>query len=410
MSNSGGSSYKPVKNNPGIYRRPGKRARQATYAVRDGGNRWMGTHGSLKEAQAFQTRMREMKLRSGKGRSSRETVGDYFERWPANSDGSLAESTIITYRNGASAFVKKFGSVKVRDLDPYECVLWAREAAPSWISPTRIMLNQMVSDQLLATNPLAGFKLGKQPGRKNTPPLSDEEVEHIVNIAANTPAIRTEVYRERIAGITALAAYSGIRISEALAIKHSDINISERSIRVERQIWRTGKIVPLKTDFERSIALTDRAAQSLDRFPPISGSEFLYPKRDGTPFNRGSFYHHFAKVVAASGIPGFEFHELRHYLATWMMFQGVPTWAIDFQIGHESGAKMIRSFQEFGIAATSILGYEPDGDEVSKLYRHADAIAMTRIHEVLDSGAQEFAPQVRRSDYVPLKKQAPHSP
>lgn len=407
MSNSGGSSYKPVKNNPGIYQRPGKRARQFTYAVRDGGSRWMGTHNSLKEAQDFQNRMREMKRRSGKGRSSRVTVQEYYEDWPDNSDGSLAENTISTYRNAVSRFVRAFGTWKVRDLDPYECCVWARSAAPSWISPTRIMLNQMVRDQLLATNPLAGFKLGKQPGRKNRPPLSDEDVESLVNIAADTAVLHTVAYRERIAGIISIAAYSGIRVSETLALRHSDIDLESRSIRVERQITRKGKIVDLKTDFQRDIALIDRVARGLERFPPIQGSEYLYPKRDGTPFNRGSFYHHFGKVVAASGIPGLDFHELRHYFATWMMFHGVPTWAIDYQIGHESGAKVLRTLQEFGISVFSILGLEHDGDEVSKLYRHADAIAMIKIHEVLDKGTREFAPEVRRSDFVPPKKQVP---
>jgi integrase len=269
------------------------------------------------------------------------------------------------------------------------------------------MLNKMVSDHLIPTNPLAGFKLGKRPGRKNWPPLSDEEVERIVSIAAETSVLPTVAYRERVAGITSIAAYSGIRVSEALALKHADIDVEERSIRVERQITRKGKIVDLKTDFQRDIALTNRAALGLERFPPIEGSEYLYPKRDGTPFNRGSFYHHFAKIVAASGIPGLEFHELRHYLATWMMFQGVPPWAIDYQLGHESGAKVLRTLQKFGISALGILGLEHDGDEVSKLYRHADAIALTKIHEVLDEGTREFAPQVRRSDFVPPKKQVP---
>ena len=59
------------------------------------------------------------------------------------------------------------------------------------------------------------------------------------------------------------------------------------------------------------------------------------------------------------------------------------------------------------ISVFSILGLEHDGDEVSKLYRHADAIAMIKIHEVLDKGTREFAPEVRRSDFVPPKKQVP---
>lgn len=399
---SGGSSYKRVRNNPGIYRREGKRSRENTYAVRDGPKHWVGTYGSLKEAQQVQDELKRRKRDSGSGRSSRVRVGEFAADWLLDPSDELADSTRSTYRHGVSDFVKVFGATKARELDAYDCREWARRAPPSAVKATRIMLNKMVSDQILAINPLAGFKVGRQPGRKNWPILGDDEVEMLIDVAANSSAIKTPLYRIRIAGIVSLGASLGLRVSEILALTHQDIDLDARTVRVERQISRKGEVVPLKTDACRSIALTPRASETLRSFP--SNGDFLYPKRNGVPFTRGSFGYHFSKVVAASGIPGLQFHELRHYLATWLMHQKVPPWAIDFQLGHESGLNATQAFETFGFEILAGLKVEPEADEVSKLYRHSDAIGVVAIHEALASEPKRLVPIRKRSEFVPPER------
>ena len=292
----------------------------------------------------------------------------------------------------------------MHDLSARECEQWARDAPTSSVKTTRVLLNAMVRAHVLPFSPLDGFKSKKQPGRKFWPVMSGDEVSGVIELAASSTAL-TSKYKPLIAGIISLGAYLGIRESEIFALTAEDIDWDARTVRVERQIprYRTDAedeedVVSLKSDFPRDIALTDHALQSLKVFRTSDRTGFLYPQPDGLPFNLGSFYHHFGKIQSACEIPRLQFHELRHYLTTWMLLQKIPIWAIDCQLGHETGKEALFKLVNLGIVeAAGVDRMTP----IARLYSHPDQIAVSVIHEKLAGPTIDLVPPKRRSDWCP---------
>ena len=398
----------PVRNSPGISKRKGSGSRKFTYGVRayDRATKasvWVGTFDSLEKAREARRKFQEMNLNFAPERSPLMTVEQFAAEWLDLPEGAKP-GTKRTYKHGISDFLRVFGRRKLKDLSPRECEQWARDAPPSSVKTTRVLLNAMVRAHVLPFSPLDGFKSKKQPGRKFWPVMSGEDVTEVVDLAASSTALTTK-YKPLIAGSISLGDYLGIRESEIFALTTEDIDWDARTVRVERQIPRYRADaedeedgVSLKSDFERVIALTDQALQSLRDFRTSDETGFLYPQPDGLPFNLGSFYHHFGKIQSACHIPRLQFHEFRHHLTTWMLLQKIPIWAIDCQLGHETGKEALFKLVNLGIVeAAGVDRMTP----LARLYSHPDQIAVSVIQERLAGPTIDLVTSKRRSDWCP---------
>ncbi len=375
------SKYSPVRNCPGIYKRPGAKGRRATFGVKayDPSCRstvWVGSFPTLDEARdgkkSFEVRAKELRGTAYR----RMTVASYSKRWLSR-QSRRQKSTLRTYTYSIKRFVDEFGDRQLRELTRECCEDWADSQPRSAIIAAKIMMGDAKEHHQIPWSPLDGVHVPPTMGRSEWPVLSDDDIEQILHATATAvgPARRNE-----IAGLIAMSAYLGLRMSETFALKSSHFDLEAERVRVVAQVDREGVVKEPKGSKGRLVALTPSARAALETYPGSNVPEFMYPQASGKPYTIGVFHYHFRKVVAAAGFPGLQFHEFRHHYLTWLLYQDVPLWAISAQAGH---------------------GRSDGLSPVTNGYVRTRDLACETVSEILKRGTREFVPESSRRNFDP---------
>jgi integrase len=146
---------------------------------------------------------------------------------------------------------------------------------------------------------------------------------------------------------------TGMRQSELIALKWSDLDWKNQTITIQRQLVRNSKskedyFSDLKTDAAyRTISLGDYSIQKLREHMEFQNTERMDPSRDmwiendmifpsivGTPMNQSNLYKSFKNTIKEAGLPEIRFHDLRHTAASLMLNHGVPVIVVSKRLGH----------------------------------------------------------------------------
>lgn len=155
-----------------------------------------------------------------------------------------------------------------------------------------------------------------------------------------------------MADIVKVIACYGLRRSEAVALKFSPDSVDM----VNRRLQITQTVVKVKTKHREQ---KTKSVDSLREFKIIDDMYALFQKilaqkeenkkfygntyyesdnvftwEDGMPFDVDYLYHHFSKIAAEFGRPGFTLHNLRHSCASFLFEQGWREWEIAAWLGH----------------------------------------------------------------------------
>ena len=150
-------------------------------------------------------------------------------------------------------------------------------------------------------------------------------------------------------GLFYILLFTGMRRSEALALRVSDVNLSKATISVTRSMhrMRTGEVVfrPPKTETsKRDIILSPSACliltQHKDNEEALRGKlkddALIFAHIDGSPLLPDSVSHSWMKLVRRCGLRGIRLHDARHTHASLMFDQGIPAKIISARLGHAS--------------------------------------------------------------------------
>jgi len=158
-----------------------------------------------------------------------------------------------------------------------------------------------------------------------------------------------------------VAASSGARRSGLIALRWSDVDLSNRRVRIDRGIVlglyglvendtkthsaRTVALDPPTIELleaHRARAATCRAEAALrwDQSNFVLGST-----RDGaTPWFPDSASRRFHRLCAEAGIAGVRLHGLRHYVATRLLTAGVDLRTVAGRLGHRNAATTLNVY------------------------------------------------------------------
>ena len=170
-------------------------------------------------------------------------------------------------------------------------------------------------------------KFDKPKGSKRLPTcISIEEVEALLE----SPNIeKTEGLRDR--AMLEVMYSSGLRVSELLSLKISQINFEKGIIKI---IGKGSK--------ERHVPIGDYALEYLNKYiegprrrNPGKNSEYAFLNRYGMPLSRQYFFLQIKKYAIAAGIKEeISPHTLRHCFATHMLENGAELRAVQEMLGH----------------------------------------------------------------------------
>lgn len=124
-----------------------------------------------------------------------------------------------------------------------------------------------------------------------------------------------------------IAAYTGLRLGELLALRWQDVNLVDRRLVVHRA-FSAGVEGPTKSWQARFIPVSDGAARAfadlLDRDEFTSATDFVFCNRLGRPLNGAVLRRRFKRTAATAGLRVLRFHSLRHGAGSLVARQADP--------------------------------------------------------------------------------------
>jgi integrase len=146
-----------------------------------------------------------------------------------------------------------------------------------------------------------------------------------------------------------LLALTGLRISEAIALRWSDLELDSRQpwLRVNRAIVRGVVGAPKSRHGARPVPLPRELAATLRARRRLGAVDdaLVFPGRDGEPADVGSLRRR-ALVPAGerAGLAGVGFHTLRHTCASLLIESGLSVLRLQRWMGHHSPAFTLETY------------------------------------------------------------------
>jgi integrase len=277
------------------------------------------------------------------------TFRSYATDWLASRP--LRPNSVKVYRSAIEHASARLGSRTMASIRPSDLQgLLASQAADhaprsvarlAWIVGS--VFKSAVSDRIIPVSPMHGVKLPKV-----------EEVEAQIP-SRETVAALVESVPPSYRALVIFLAGSGLRISEALALRTSDISWLGRSVRVGKQASRDGSDQPTKTGKARTVALPRTVIDELAAHLATRdrASEHLFTDPAGRPLRYDTWLPAWKAATEAVGQPGLNTHSLRHYAASVLLSGGLSVKAVSVMLGHSNAAITLRVYAH-------ILGDEDD--------------------------------------------------
>ncbi|HSG66265.1 MAG TPA: site-specific tyrosine recombinase XerD [Gammaproteobacteria bacterium] len=249
----------------------------------------------------------------------------------------LSENTLGAYRADLLALNQRLSDqgvdlVRASKSDVLGYISWRVEGGAKprstarQLSSFRRFFRYLLREGVISEDPTAQIAMPKI-GRALPQSLTEEEVDSLLS-APNV----SEPLGHRDRAMLELLYATGVRVSELINLKMSQMNLNQGVLRIIG-----------KGDRERLIPLGDEAQDWLREF--IDGprveillerqSEYLFPTRRGDRMTRQAFWHIIKRYAKKAGIDkDLSPHTLRHAFATHLLNHGADLRVVQMLLGH----------------------------------------------------------------------------
>ena len=280
------------------------------------------------------------------------TLRNYLSEWLDGQRPHLRESTLHSYRIAVRRIVARLGDITLNSLTPAHVqglqteLLGSggrdgRPIAAKTVANTQVVLHKALSDAvrlgLLDHNVAAAV----DPPRAPRPQLSVWNVDQLRDFLTVASA-------HRLSAAFVLLATTGMRRSEVLGLRWSDIDLDDRSLSIVRTLTvvagRPFVTAPKTRASRRLVYLDDSTVAALRAHrdsSTVSRGAYVFQSGDGQPVNPASFSNTFDRLVTRSGLPRIRLHDLRHTYATLALRLGTHPVLLSERLGHTSIAVTI---------------------------------------------------------------------
>jgi integrase len=233
----------------------------------------------------------------------------------------------------------------------------ARGVAPRTVNKTRQLVcaifNYACRESTfgLARNPAAAADRRPEPEQARLDFYSPEEVEALARAVAagqhrdpRRPAVTDDEAAARAAEnqqdaeIVRVAAYTGLRRGELVALRWRDVDFARHKIVVQRAISADVEAGSTKSRRARDVPLPDQAAGALDRISQrrdfTSPDDFVFVNRLGRRLDASALRRRVERARDAAGLRPLRFHDLRHTYGSLLVAGGVDLASVKAAMGH----------------------------------------------------------------------------
>ena len=321
---------------------------------------WLSVKGTKKEAEK---RLSDVLHQLDTGtfmKPGKTTLGEFLERWLKDyAWTNLAPRTAEGYEHIIRRhLIPSLGNITLTQLKPEHLQRYYSEKLSEGrcdrkgaLSSTTVRHHHMALHTAMYSAVKWGL-LPKNPADAVSPPPTrqiemhtmDEDDMHTFLEAAKKTPYHALFY---------LALFTGMRRSELLALRWSDIDLLLCQVYVSRTLHqlRDGSIVyraPKTAKGRRMIALTPSTALVLREHgerqeamrvllgKPLTDDDLIFSQLDGKPLLPNTVTHNWIKLVRRTGLHGIRLHDARHSHASLMFKQGTHPKIVQERLGHSS--------------------------------------------------------------------------
>ncbi len=241
----------------------------------------------------------------------------------------LNESTRNKYETHIRNHIRPaFADMKLCEIDKPTVQIWLnakREAKLSWATcaDLRSILGAIFTQATewrmwSGDNPAHKVKLGKQHAAREKKILDETSFAKFLGCIPDTCILSSAKAKLMVM----VAVIGGLRVSEVLGLKRSDIDV-ERGVAMVNRRWHRGNVAEPKSDESKTeVVITSDIAAQISAL----GDDWLFARPDTgePPDDRDLQQHVFRPAAEAAGcyFPGFGMHTFRRMKVTWSQHAG----------------------------------------------------------------------------------------
>jgi integrase len=293
---------------------------------------------------------------------SKATVGQLLDRWLEHLERiGRRPTTIRVARYKIERRIRPaVGAVPLSKLTAdtldrcYEA--WEKEGlAPATVRSYHALLSsalhQGVRWHWIAKNPADEATPSSSDGVSLKPPSANEVNRLISGAEESDPVLATAI---------ALAALTGARRGELVALRWSDIDLAAKCLIISRSVSVVDGVTyegPTKTHQIRPVALDDLCVNVLklrwtcqeklseDAASPLVEDPYVlsYQAHAGTPVSGDTISHRFQALATRLGV-NCRFHDLRHFSVTTLIAAGVDVRTVSTRHGHATATMTLNRY------------------------------------------------------------------
>jgi integrase len=329
---------------PGIY----KRGSRYVVVWQHRGKQHKSFHRTLGEAKAAQGLRRQPGYRRP---ASRRPFGEYAADWLRTYNGrtarGLALSTRAAYtRDLHSRICPFFKNYRMADIGAPEVCEFVEQlegeglataSIKKVLAPLKALFATAVQHGVVPFNPTIGIRVRQHEQQASARSQRPIPLEHTRALLAALPE------RERL--LCMLLAATGVRISEALGLEWSDVELGARpQIHIRRQYYR-GEPKQLKTSASRrTLPLPTDLARELWKAKGTAVSGPVFRTRDGRRLSDRNVRRVLRRASNSLGLAPVGFHAFRHTFASKLYADCKDIRKVSAWLGHSDPAFTLRTY------------------------------------------------------------------
>lgn len=288
-------------------------------------------------------------------------LGEYAPHWFDTID--VAPSTMVLYRGNYQRHIEPvFGEVALGKLTTADIQVWFNglrkryRSAPTYLVLLTAILNQAVREQRIAHNPCAAVaRVSRDP--------QPEAAKHSSWSAEQLASFLAETRGQADWPAWWVAAHTGVRPGELVALRWGDVDFEQRTIHIRRtqsMVTATGQRVisdrpktpssdrVITIDPETTLVLRGVRAEQAERQrllgPRWQNDDLVFDGGDGRMLDAPIFSARFGRMTVRLGYPHLTLHGLRHLHGSLLAMAGRPLHYIQQRLGHATLATTSRYY------------------------------------------------------------------
>ncbi len=289
---------------------------------------------------------------------NKKTLAEYLNEWIHSVRGNLSPRTVEGYITIINRIIPALGAIPITQLKPdtlqkyySDCLNSGRLNKPGGLNPLTVRHHHALLHRALK-NAMEWGLIMRNPADTAHPPkprpteisiMSEGEIQAFLEAAKQTPYFH--LYHTIL--------FTGLRRSEVLALRWSDIDLLLCQISVSRSIHRLrdGSYIfrpPKSAKGRRTVALSPVATQVLSEYREKTATERLlegnllkdndlvFSKMDGSPVRPDTISRAWSDLAKRCGISASRLHDARHSHASIMLKAGIHPRIVQERLGHST--------------------------------------------------------------------------